>query len=81
MPADVLFTSHWAAERAVRDYSLDANRVGSVGIFGEIEMPARDAYEGRKEFVFVSTNFEAKGGRIVLAAFREVRKRTPRCPS
>ncbi len=73
----VLFTSNWAAERAVRDYSLDPNRVGSVGIFGEIDMPARDAYEGRKEFVFVSTNFETKGGGIVLAAFREVRKRNP----
>ena len=36
----VLFTSHWAAERAVRDYSLDADRVGSVGIFGEIDLPA-----------------------------------------
>jgi glycosyltransferase involved in cell wall biosynthesis len=71
----VLFTSNWASDRAVRGYSLDANRVGSVGTFGEIEMPARDAYAGRKEFAFVSTNFEAKGGRIVLAAFREVRKR------
>jgi len=71
----VLFTSDWAAERAVRDYSLDADLVGSVGIFGEIEMPARDAYAGRKEFVFVSTNFENKGGQTVLASFREVRKR------
>lgn len=73
----VLFTSNWAAERAVRDYSLDANLVGSVGVFGEIEMPVRDAYAGRKEFVFVSTNFEAKGGRTVLAAFHEVRKYHP----
>jgi len=40
-------------------------------------MPARDAYEGFKEFVFVSTNFENKGGGIVLAAFREVRRRNP----
>jgi glycosyltransferase involved in cell wall biosynthesis len=73
----VLFTSNWAAERAVRDYSLDANLVGSVGIFGEIEMPVRDAYAGRKEFAFVSTNFVAKGGQTVLAAFREVRARHP----
>jgi glycosyltransferase involved in cell wall biosynthesis len=73
----VLFTSNWAAERAVRDYSLDASLVGSVGIFGEIDMPARDAYAGRKEFAFVSTNFEAKGGQTVLAAFREVRKCHP----
>src|SRR4029077_4599746 len=73
----VLFTSDWAAERAVSHYSLDASLVGSVGIFGEIEMAARDAYAGRKEFVFVSTNFEAKGGQTVLAAFHEVRKRHP----
>jgi glycosyltransferase involved in cell wall biosynthesis len=73
----VFFTSNWAAERAVRDYDLDANRVRSVGIFGEIDMPARDAYAGRKEFAFVSTNFDAKGGRLVLAAFRDVRKRHP----
>jgi glycosyltransferase involved in cell wall biosynthesis len=70
----VLFTSDWAAERAVSHYALDACRVGCVGIFGEIEMPARDAYAGGKEFAFISTNFEAKGGRIVLSAFREVRK-------
>jgi hypothetical protein len=47
--------------RAVRDYGLDPTRVGSVGIFGELEMPTRDAYDGSKEFVSVSTNFEAKG--------------------
>lgn len=70
----VLFTSKWAVERAVHHYSLDADKVASVGIFGEMEMPARDVYAGGREFVFVSTNFEAKGGHIVLAAFRQVRQ-------
>ena len=73
----VIFTSDWAAERAVSHYALEARRVSSVGIFGEIEMPERDNYAGGKEFAFVSTNFEAKGGRVVLSAFREVRKRHP----
>ena len=73
----IIFTSQWASERAVRDYSLDASRVASVGIFGEMEMPARDAYAGDKYFAFVSTNFETKGGLVVLAAFHEVRKRHP----
>jgi glycosyltransferase involved in cell wall biosynthesis len=73
----VLFTSQWAAERAVRDYALEMERVGVVGIFGQLEMPDRDPYAGGKEFVFASTNFEAKGGPVVLAAFREVRKRHP----
>jgi glycosyltransferase involved in cell wall biosynthesis len=73
----VLFTSIWAAERAVSYYMLDASRVASVGIFGEIDLPARDAYTGSKAFAFVATNFEAKGGRTVLAAFRELRKCHP----
>ena len=73
----VLFTSDWAAGRAVSCYGLDADRVASVGIFGEVEMPDRDAYAGGKEFAFISTNFEAKGGRIVLAAFRELKTRHP----
>ena len=73
----VLFTSEWAAQRAVRDYSLDANRVCSVGIFGELDMPLHDRYLGGKDFAFVSTNFETKGGRLVLAAFRGIRKFHP----
>jgi glycosyltransferase involved in cell wall biosynthesis len=73
----IIFTSDWAAEAAVSHYALDASRVSSVGIFGEIEMPERDIYAGGKGFAFVSTNFEAKGGRLVLSAFREVRKRHP----
>jgi glycosyltransferase involved in cell wall biosynthesis len=70
----VIFSSQWGADRAISHYHLDASRVASVGIFGEIEMPARDAYDGGKEFAFVSTNFQAKGGPTVLSAFREVRK-------
>ena len=61
----VLFTSQWAASRAVRDYRLDAQRVASVGIFGEIDPPEHDAYDGGTEFGFVSTNFQDKGGPIV----------------
>jgi glycosyltransferase involved in cell wall biosynthesis len=71
----VFFTSDWAAKRAICCYGLDASCVGTLGIFGEIDLPNRDAYAGGKGFAFVSTNFEAKGGRIVLAAFREVRER------
>ncbi len=71
------FRSHWAAERAVSHYALDVRRVDSLSSFGEVEIPARDAYAGGQEFAFVSTNFAAKGGRIVLLALRQVRKRHP----
>ena len=73
----VIFTSRWAANRAISHYALDANRVASVGIFGEIEMPLHDVYDGGMDFAFVSTNFHAKGGPTLLSAFREVRKTHP----
>lgn len=73
----VLFTSRWAADHAIARYRLKADRVDSVGIFGEVDELTQDAYTGSKEFVFISTNFEAKGGRIVLAAFHELQSRHP----
>lgn len=75
--ACVLFTSDWAATRARSQYGLDASRVGTVGIFGEVEMPERDVYAGGREFAFISTNFVAKGGPVVLTAFRDIRRRYP----
>jgi glycosyltransferase involved in cell wall biosynthesis len=69
----ILFTSQWAADRAVTHYALDKNKVHSVGIFGEVQMPTLDTYAGSKDFVFVSTNFKAKGGETLLSAFRELR--------
>jgi len=70
----VLFSSDWAAGRAVDRYGLEPARVGSVGIFGEVEPPDRDAYLGGASFVFVSTDFDAKGGPVVLDAFRRLRE-------
>jgi glycosyltransferase involved in cell wall biosynthesis len=69
----VAFTSQWAADNAIRDYGLDANRVEVVGIFGEVEPPEHDLYEGGSAFAFVSTDFAAKGGPVVLEAFRRLR--------
>jgi glycosyltransferase involved in cell wall biosynthesis len=73
----VLFTSAWAAERARGDYGLASDRIGVVGSFGEIEPPERDDYSGGAAFLFVSTSFAAKGGPVVVAALREVRRSHP----
>ena len=75
--AAIGFTSAWAANLAVQDYALDPTRVHVVGIFGETEWPEADAWQGGGQFAFVSTDFAAKGGANVLAAFREVRARCP----
>jgi glycosyltransferase involved in cell wall biosynthesis len=71
----VLFTSVWAANRAIDQCALDPSRVASVGIFGNVDMPEQDAFTGGKNFVFASTNFVAKGGEVVLSAFQIVRSR------
>lgn len=69
----VLFTSEWAAGRAIGRYGLAPARVGVVGIFGNVEPPEHDAFAGGASFAFISTDFAAKGGAVVLAAFRELR--------
>lgn len=73
----VILRSRWAAEQTAAEYGLDPARLRSVSNFGAIEMPAEDAYRDGQTFLFVSTNFVAKGGYEVLAAFREVRKDHP----
>ncbi len=73
----VAFTSRWAARRAIEHYGLDESAVHCVGIFGETELSERDRYQGGHQFTFVSTNFAAKGGPVVLAAFKRVRERHP----
>jgi glycosyltransferase involved in cell wall biosynthesis len=73
----VLFTSHWGAASACKTYGLSASKTGVVGLFGEVDPPDADAYQGDQSFLFVSTNFEAKGGRVVLEAFRQLRVTHP----
>jgi glycosyltransferase involved in cell wall biosynthesis len=73
----VAFSSNWGAERAIKHYGLCGPRVRSVGSFGEVEMPETDRFAGAKQFVFVSTDFNAKGGRTVLSAFRKVWRAHP----
>ena len=73
----VAFTSRWAAKRCVEHYGLNESSVRFVGIFGEVRLPERDEYQGGKQFAFVSTDFKAKGGPLVIAAFRRVQERHP----
>jgi glycosyltransferase involved in cell wall biosynthesis len=71
------FSSRWAARRAMSHYALDPSRVDVVGNFGEIDVPVDDEYAGGKQFTFVSTDFDAKGGPTVLSAFFQLRRRHP----
>jgi glycosyltransferase involved in cell wall biosynthesis len=73
----VAFSSHWAIKRSVEHYGLDESSMRFVGIFGEVGLAESDKYQGGKQFAFISTDFKAKGGPIVIEAFRRVRNRHP----
>lgn len=75
--ASVIFTSTWAAKRTSLRYGLEAARVKVVGIFGESEIPESDHYSGGQTFAFVSTDFDGKGGPVVLRALEKVRRNHP----
>jgi glycosyltransferase involved in cell wall biosynthesis len=74
----IAFTNGWAADRALQEYGLDPKRVDVVGIFGEVDLPDQDRYSGAAQFAFVSMNFRAKGGPVVLAAFQQLRETHPK---
>lgn len=73
----IAFTSGWAAERAVAEYGLRRESIDVVGVPAEVDEPEADTYAGSKQFAFISTNFEAKGGPQVLRAFERVHAKNP----
>jgi glycosyltransferase involved in cell wall biosynthesis len=62
----------------IEDYRINPEKITVVGVSGNFKEP----YEGEKTFgtkqiLFNGSDFERKGGDIVLAAFEEVRKALP----
>ena len=73
----VLFSSQWALERTRIDYQLPAERLQSVGIFGGMEAPEADNWDGSKDLYVISTNFKQKNGHLCRQAMDEVWKSHP----
>jgi glycogen(starch) synthase len=77
--AAVLFTMGANAKRSlVADYGIPEDKIYVIGSGGSFECP----YEGKKHFgskriLFQGSEFERKGGDILLSAFRLVRQRIP----
>jgi glycosyltransferase involved in cell wall biosynthesis len=71
----ILFRNHWAAQGAILEYGLDGNKVGYVGNCGLIDPPCIDTYSTGREFIFISTDFQMKGGNKVIKAFEEIIKK------
>jgi glycosyltransferase involved in cell wall biosynthesis len=73
----VLFSSQWALERARIDYKIPKERFKSLGIFGGIDAPEYDNWNGSNDFYFISTNFTQKNGHICRQAMDGVWKTYP----
>lgn len=77
--ASCIFTfSNLVKRSLVEDYGVCGEKVIVVGAAGQFSKP----YEGPKEFgshrlLFNATNFERKGGDLVLSAFQKIRAACP----
>jgi glycosyltransferase involved in cell wall biosynthesis len=71
------FTSSWAAESAIVDYGVPADKVYAVGVGRNHEGFAPDRDWSRARFLFVGAEWGRKNGEAVLRAFTEVRRYVP----
>lgn len=70
----VFFGSEWVRKDALDRYGLDQNATRVVYAGGNIPLPEQDRYAGASTFLFVSLNFERKGGFIAVQAIETIRR-------
>lgn len=62
----------------IQDYRIASEKITVVGSSGDFQEPYRgNKTFGTKQILFNGSDFERKGGELVLAAFREVRQVIP----
>lgn len=69
--------SEWAWQEMLKSYHLKDEQKVVVHTGGNIELPQEDSYEGGFNLVFISLNFEKKGGFICVDAFSKVKEKFP----
>lgn len=70
----VFFRSQWALEETRKLYNISGDNFLNIGLGGFIEIPESDIFNGEQNFLFISKEFEAKGGRVAFDAFKKVKK-------
>jgi glycosyltransferase involved in cell wall biosynthesis len=83
--AHLVYSSHWAANSAIRHYGADANRVSVLSFGANLShLPDRSEVE-RKSFgnrchlLFLGVQWERKGGPLVYQTFLALRKKGLDC--
>jgi glycosyltransferase involved in cell wall biosynthesis len=72
----VLFTSSFALNRASIDYNLSTEKLISISQGPSIPASERhlDSVIKKKQFLFIASNFEGKGGLLIYNAFKQFSK-------
>jgi len=74
---DIFVGSQWAWEEMLKYYDLKEEQKVVVHTGGNIELPNQDVYQGGFNLVFISLNFEKKGGFVCVDAFLKVKEKFP----
>jgi glycosyltransferase involved in cell wall biosynthesis len=69
--------SQWAWDEMTKYYNLDENQKIVVHTGGTIDYPSEDTYKDELNFLFISLNFEKKGGFLCVDAFKAIKKEFP----
>lgn len=69
--------SQWTWNEMVKYYDLRENQKVIVHTGGNIELPEKDLYRGKLNFIFISLNFKKKGGFLCVEILQQIRKKYP----
>lgn len=70
---DIFVGSQWAWDEMLKYYDLSEEQKVIVHTGGNVEMPEKDNYKGGLNLIFISLNFEKKGGFICVEAFKSTK--------
>lgn len=80
----IAYASEWAANSAINDYQIPAGKVSVIPMGANLEeIPTREMVDTARirsrnnecKLIFIGVDWERKGGKIALAAMRELRGR------
>ena len=75
---DIFVGSQWAWEEMLKDYDLKEEQKVVVYTGGNVELPDFDGYKNEYNLVFISLNFEKKGGHICVEVFNKLKIKFPK---
>lgn len=75
--AALFFGSRWVRDIAVAEHHLDPSLTHVLWVGGNVPVPPNDEFDDAHTFLFISLNFERKGGRIAADALEQVRHHVP----